>query len=49
MRRLIVGALIAVAVFASVALPPIAGIAVWKYVLGAVAIWLFVLAGRTSR
>jgi hypothetical protein len=49
MGRIGAGALIALAVFASVALPPVAGIEMWKYVLAAVSLWLFVLAGRSPR
>jgi hypothetical protein len=49
MRRIVTGALIAGGVAASLVLPPLGGIEVWKYVLGAVSLWLFVLAGRANR
>jgi hypothetical protein len=43
------GLAIALVLFAIVVMPPIGGIEVWKYVLGAISLWLFFLAGRSER
>jgi len=45
-RRLVVAALIAVALAFVIAVPRIAGIEMWKWFLGAVGLTLFILAGQ---
>jgi len=45
-RNIVLGALVATIVATMVVSPRIGGIEAWKYVLGAVGVWLFVVAGR---
>jgi uncharacterized membrane protein YeiH len=46
MRRLVVAALVAVAVAVFMAVPRIAGIETWKWLLAAVGLTLFILSGQ---
>lgn len=46
MRTIIIGALTAAALAFVVAVPSVGGISTWKYILGAIGLALFVLAGR---
>jgi uncharacterized membrane protein YeiH len=46
-RRLAVAALVAFAIFLFMAVPRIAGVETWKWLLAAVGLTIFVLAGAT--
>ena len=45
-RRTIIGALTAIALAFAMAVPTVRGISTWKYLLGAIGLALFLLAGR---
>jgi hypothetical protein len=48
-RNLAGGLLVAAAIAGPFAVPTVAGISTWKYLLGAIGLWLFVRAGMSRR